>query len=373
MKRRNFIRGGVAAGVAGFTGLPAMVQAGNKSGKLDFPLRLHFNENSLGLPQSAKEAIISGVGQAQNYPRQLTMDLTGAIARHHKLKPGNVVLGTGSTEVIQMMVQAVIPPGNRAIMAHPTFENVVGYGTSYGIQVERVPVDAAYSYDLTRMAELAHKGKTPVLVYICNPNNPTGTVIPVNDIKSWISSAPDNVHFLIDEAYYHFADDPAYETLDNWAIDNPNVVVTRTFSKIYGMGGLRVGYGLAHPDTAENLRQYATRININHFALLAGLAVLKDDAVVEQRRKNNEQSRKIVYRCFDELELRYAPSQANFVFFELGRDGKEFAERLRAEGILITGTYPAPYTTYGRVTIGQPEEMEYFAGKMRLLRNQGVV
>jgi len=373
MKRRNFIRGGVTAGVAGFAGLPALVQAGNQSAGLSFPLRLHFNENSLGLPQSARDAIIAGLGQAQNYPRQLTMDLTGASVRHHNLKPENVILGTGSTEVIQMMVEAVIPPGNRAIMAHPTFENVVGYGNSYGIQAERVPVDAAYSYDIARMEELAGRGKKPVLVYLCNPNNPTGTVIPVNDIKSWISSAPEHVHFLIDEAYYHFADDPAYETLAGWAIDNPNVVVTRTFSKIYGMGGLRVGYGLAHPDTAKNLRQYATRININHFALLAGLAVLEDNAVVEQRRKSNEQSRRIVYRCFNELGLRYAPSQTNFVFFELEREGKEFAERLREEGVLITGRYPAPFNTHGRVTIGQPEEMEYFAAKMHLLRKRGVV
>ncbi len=165
------------------------------------------------------------------------------MAERHGVPTNGIVLGNGSTEILQMGVQARLDPQLRLVAPTPTFEDVFEYSEPHPwIDLKPIPLLPDYAHDLTGMEEATRGASGPVLVYVCNPNNPTGSLTSVADVESWIRRAPENVHFLVDEAYFEFVDSGAYRSLDKLAFENPNVVVARTFSKVYGMAGMRLGY-----------------------------------------------------------------------------------------------------------------------------------
>ena len=334
-------------------------------------IRLSSNENPLGLSDAARKAIADGLNEANRYPGEWRRRLVAALATKHQVKPEQIVLGNGSTEVLQMVVQSAVPDAT-IIVADPTFEDVPRYAERIGIRIEKVPLASGYTHDLARMQEVASRAAGPVLVYICNPNNPTGTITPSADVDRWIASAPERVTFAVDEAYFEYASDPTYWSAQKWIETHPNVIVVRTFSKIYAMAGMRLGYAIAHPAAAERLERYSAGNNANQLALAAGLASLGDDAFAQKSLAVNRDGMHTLYRCLEDLDIEYLPSQTNFVMHRIQGDLATYNGRMRERGIMVGRPFP-PMLSYSRVSVGLPEEMQAFTEALRSFRRQGWV
>jgi histidinol-phosphate aminotransferase len=376
MKRRSFLKSGVLAlgapallGKEDLLALPGGVLGQETGGSI----RLSSNENALGIPPASREAILQGLGEANRYPGSSRRGLIAALAEKHGVPTQGIVLGNGSTEILQMAVQARMDPQLRLVTPTPTYEDVFEYTEPHPwIDVRAISLMADQSHDLRAMEEASHGSEFPVLVYICNPNNPTGSLTPVAPLVDWIRRAPENVHFLVDEAYFEFVDSQDYFSLDSIAWENPNVVVARTFSKVYGMAGLRLGYAVAHPDTARWLKNFAPGPNTNHLALVAGLAALQEPDWVGYSVSENLKARRMTYEVLDELDLEYIPSHTNFVMHRIRGDLREYIDRMAESGIRVGRPFP-PMLEYSRLSFGLTREMEQFASTLMDFRRKGWV
>lgn len=291
----------------------------------------------------------------------------------HGVSPDHIVLGNGSTEVLRMAVQALALRGARVLVAEPTFEDGSQYAEALeGIRVERVPLRADFAHDIERMRDLSRDATGPVLAYLCNPNNPPGTLTPSAEMEAWVAEAPGNVYFLIDEAYCHYVRDPTYRTAVPLVDRHPNLIVARTFSKLYAMAGMRLGYAVAHPETARRIRAFASDNNANHLALAAARACLHDQEFMSRSLEVNERGRRILIRCLDELGLEHLPSHGNFVMYRINGELQAFIDRMRERGVLVGRPFP-PMLDHNRVSIGLPEEMERFSEPLRQFRRLGRV
>ncbi len=377
MQRRALLRAGLAAAVLGPGALSLPLGAGGavprrRAARSSSPLRLNWNENPLGVPDSAREAVLAGLGEGSRYTDPLAEAFAATIAERHGARPANVVLGNGSTELIQMAVQAVAAEGGWMVAARPTFDDAVAYAGPFGLPVLRVPLRPDHAHDLDGMREAARRAGGPVLAYICNPNNPTGTLTPSAELERWIEEEDGDVTFLVDEAYHHYVDDPAYRSAERLALSRPNVLVLRTFSKAYGLAGLRMGYALGHPDAVRRIAAFASYTNANLAALLAARATLDDRGFVRRSVESNAAGRRILYRTLEELGLEYIPSQANFVMHRVPGDLATYIARMRERDVIVGRPFP-PMLSYNRVSIGLPEEMERFAEVLRSFRREGLV
>jgi histidinol-phosphate aminotransferase len=376
MKRRSFLKSGaLALGAPALVGFDSALGLERPGGRQEGggSIRLSSNENALGLPPASREAIIQGLGGANRYPGASRRGVTNALAQKHGVPSQAIVLGNGSTEILQMGVQASMDPQLRLVTPTPTYEDVFEYTEPHPwIDVRAVPLLPDQSHDLTAMEEASRGSQNPVLIYVCNPNNPTGSPTSVTDVVAWIERAPDHVHFLVDEAYFEYVDGPDYFSLDKLALENPRVVVARTFSKVFGMAGMRLGYAVAHPETAAWLKTFAPGPNTNHLALVAGLAALEDPNWVEYSIAENLKSRMVTYRVLDELGLEYIPSSTNFVMHRINGDLREYITRMAEAGIRVGRPFP-PMLDYNRLSFGLESEMERFAETLRDFRRKGWV
>ena len=394
MKRRQFLRNSLTAGAATAATLtvgPAAAADPIRALGLhepwwnratDGPLRLSSNENSLGPSEAARRAIVDGLGEANRYTHLLAMELRARVAAHHGVDEGSVVLGNGSTEVLRMTVQAMAGPAGwgsgpaRLVVAQPTFEHVERYAEPWGLELFQIPLRDDHGHDIDAMrnaAQAAHSvsARRPVLAYICNPNNPTGTLTPSDEVEAWIREA-DDVVFLVDEAYIEYVDHPSYRTVLPLALDQPNVVVIRTFSKVFGLAGLRMGYGLAHPQAARRIRAFSGLSNLNAMGLLAATASLGDDAHVARSLRVNEDARRVTNDVLDELGLERLPSHTNFVLHRIPGDQDDYIRRMREAGVWVGRPFP-PMLGHNRLSFGTPEEMARFAEVLREFRRRGWV
>ena len=375
MERRRFLRTGLALGAAG-SGLatlpscvrrpaPAAAAVGPRRGT-NGPIRLNSNENPLGLSPAARQAVLQDLGEANRYPRQARADLTQAIAALHGVGADHVQLGAGSGEILQMTVQAT-PPDAVVVTAHPTFEEVGGYARVAGRRLVTVPLRADWAHDVARMRAAAGTG--PALVFICNPNNPTGTLTPCSEVEAWIAEADPRVTFLVDEAYVEFPEDAAYRSAVPLIARHPNLVVSRTFSKIHAMAGLRLGYALAQPATIARLRLLACGNNANGLALAAARASLGDTAHQERTLAANRAARRLLTDTLDALGLEHLPSHTNFVMHRIPGELAQYNARMREAGFLVGRAFP-PLLSMSRVSLGTPDEMELFAAALRDFRRR---
>jgi histidinol-phosphate aminotransferase len=373
MQRRAFVRRSLAATLAAPAALrletaplwaaPAPRQAG--------PARLASNENPLGVPDSARAAIIDAITEGNRYPR-LNGAVTAALAERNGVEPANIVLGNGSAEILQMTVQAIAAGGGvRVVVADPTFEQVERYAGAMYADVVKVPLLPDWSHDLDALRAAALASPGPALVFICNPNNPTGTLTSCDDIAALLHSVPDDVWFLIDEAYLEFVGDPAYRAFVAEATSRPNTVVSRTFSKIYGLAGIRLGYAIGMPDTIRRVNDYAAATNINHLAAAAALACLHDDDFMQRSLQVNAAGRDFAYATLRELDIEYLPSHANFVMHRIRGELRDYIGGMRAAGVNVGRAFP-PMLDHNRVSIGLPWEMQAWAAALRKMRAAGL-
>lgn len=342
------------------------------------PLLLNFNENSLDMSDLAKEAVIRCLDGAFRYPDALRSELTEAIAVKFDLNEKQVILGNGSSEIIQAAIEAFSYAAQKSAMTvqlivpDPTFDFAELYATSFGINVVKVPlIQGSLAIDLEAMKAKADAFDGFSIVYLCNPNNPTATITQASVLNPWLNQENSRTAFIVDEAYAEFVTDPAFRSaVENVKTGSANVVVTRTFSKIYAMAGLRVGYGLADAKTAAMIRNFVSIDNINVAGAVAALASLKDEAFFKRTLQSTNLARKIVTDALDELGLEYLPSQANFVFHRIKGEYQLYKERM-AQAHVFVGREFAPAVGYCRLTLGTPQEMRAFVRVLKSFRQKG--
>jgi len=320
-------------------------------------IRLGSNENSFGPGPAALEGIRGACTQANRYPFRVVGELSAAIAARHGLGAGQVLLGSGSGELLNAVVSEFTSADHGLVSASPTFEMPANRAEELHRPVRAVRVDASGRLDLDAMVAAAAGAG---VIYVCNPNNPTATVHGGADVRTFIEAvhktSPDAL-ILVDEAYHEYVASPAYETAVPIAAVDPRVVVTRTFSKIHGMAGLRVGYAVGTAATLARLGAWVDPMNMNAVGLGAAAAALGDAAHVASQQKLNAEGRARLRAAFDAAGYTSFESDANFLMVHVRRDPRSFAASCLAQGVQVARPFP-PLLEHARITIGTPEEMD---------------
>lgn len=354
MSRRGFM-GRLAAG-AGALAAPQLVFGTAAYGPPPGVVRLSSNENPYGPSPRALEAAAAAAARGAYYPGPVNRDLIAAIAERNGLPTDAVVTTSGSSEVLLATADAFMPLG-RLLAPALTFGPHLRRAERLGGEVLRVPLTADMDQDLERMA--ARVDNTVALVYVCNPNNPTGVTIDGARLRAFVRAVGPKATVLVDEAYNELTEDPAGTSVVDLVRAGENVIVSRTFSKIFGLAGLRIGYAMAPPHLVDTLRRRAmTRPNLVGAA--AALASLEDEAFVAFSRAKITEGRELVTDLFTRLEIPFLPSQTNFVYADTGLNADRVQAALRERNVHIRGIY-RPYTTWSRVSMGRIEDLERFA------------
>jgi histidinol-phosphate aminotransferase len=326
-------------------------------------IRISSNENPLGPGKAALDAILGKFPEAGRYPFNSTpadADLVAAIAGKYKVKAENVVLGAGSQELLKSAMRAWVSPTKSLVTALPTFENCTGFAKRYKLPVTEVKVDSAMRLDVDGMIAAASKGDCG-LVFFNNPNNPTATVhgaTTVTQMVERIRKASPNTVILIDEAYHDYVTDPSYQTAIPLALSTPNVFVARTFSKAYGMAGMRIGYAIGMPDTMKRLAQLKMPYNVSVFGVSAAIASLNDPQHIADESKRNTEVRAFTVKALQDMGAKPADSQGNFIFVDIGRPAKDFRDACAKSGVMVGRDFPPFEKTHCRISIGTMDEMK---------------
>jgi histidinol-phosphate aminotransferase len=373
ISRRNLLRrigaaATVAAGVPSLTeaSLSAALDSGSAAagaGVAGGLIRLNRNENARGPSAKVIATMLEAAQTAANrYPDVESDALRNRIARFHSLPPDRVVLGCGSGEILRMAADAFVGSRKTLVVAQPTFELIGVCAQRAGADIVAVPLSKDFSHDLPAM--LARSDAATGLVYICNPNNPTGSITPKQSVRSFLDAIPSSTMVLIDEAYHHYTESVAYETAIPLVAIRPNLIVSRTFSKIYGMAGLRVGYAIAQADVIRKLQQQAAWDSVNVIGLAAARASLSDSKHVADGKRRNSETKRDLVASLSKLGYSTIPSDTNFIMIDTRRDVKPLITALRGRGVQVGRLFPAmPH--HLRVTIGTPQQMRQFLEAFR--------
>jgi histidinol-phosphate aminotransferase len=323
-------------------------------------IKLSSNENPHGPSPMARKAMMDAVNGSNRYPWEVTTKLREKIASIYNLTKEHVAIGAGSSELLGVVsVMAALQKGN-AVAPDPTFRLWMGAAKKTGLPIKLVPLNSGKVTDLQRMKE-AMDASTK-MVYICNPANPTGTIIPAAELTAFIKEISPKCFILLDEAYTEFSDEPSMASLVN---DYPNLVVAKTFSKIYGMAGARAGFALAHPQTIKQLNDLQPWANAGASAVtLAGaLASLDDKEFTSFCKKENQKARSIFYAALDKAGMPYIPSHTSFVYFDSTPFNKDVRQLLESQQIIGARTFEEG-TKWLRLSVGTVPEMQKVAAAL---------
>ena len=339
------------------------------------PLLLHYNENSLGMSPNALLAAKKAIEMYGNrYPGASVDEFKEKLAAYHQVKPEQLIFGNGSTEVLQAIATYAARQNASMIEPIPTFGALRGYCKAENLNVIQVPVGQDFEMNITAMRKQAMAQTGPVLINICNPNNPTGNIVDFTLLFDWINSAPDTHLFLIDEAYFEYAQaNPRYKSgleLINQGKDN--VVISRTFSKVHGMAGMRVGYGIASIKTANKIKPFAAGFNLSAAGIAAASAALDDKAFYKKSIKYNQLSRTLLVNTLNELDLEHIPSDTNFVLHRIGTPLADYAAHMQRNGVRV-GRKMTADDRWNRISLGTPDEMKIFTQTLKAFRQKGWV
>jgi histidinol-phosphate aminotransferase len=327
-------------------------------GSLPRSTYLDHNESAYGPSEKVLAAIRGAAPVSNRYARAEYDSLIAQIATLHAVKPEQIVLTCGSSEFLRLAVAEFLSPTKKLVHASPTFPLIGRAARSAGVEVVEIPLMPTWAHNLDAM--LAAASKSAGLVYICNPNNPTGSLTPRKSIEDFIRSLPPQTMVLIDEAYHHFV--PAtnsYASFLDQPLNDPRVMVVRTFSKVYGLAGMRVGYGVVSPDVAKRLNAHGSQLGISIVAVRAAAAALTDTDYVQLSIRRNADDRQ---EFMNELNVRMLPgldSHANFVLMQPMRDPNKVIEHLKSNNVFIAPVYPT-LPKYVRVSLGVSSDMKEF-------------
>ena len=322
------------------------------------PILLDRNENPYGPSEKVLSVLRESAVTGNRYPRTEYDALTDKLAALHHVKHEQIVLGCGSSEILCMAALTFLKPGKKLVQAAPTFPALGKLAQSAGAEVVDVPLNKRYEHDLGVM--LDHARSSTGLVYIVNPNNPTGTITPRKDIEAFISKLPSNVTVLIDEAYHHFVTPgAAYESFLDRPVDDPRIIASRTFSKIYGLAGMRIGYAVATSEISKRLAASFPRWSVSVVSARGASAALDDVDYVRLGVKRNTDDRQEFFNQVNARMLRAIDSQTNFVMVNPMRPPDEVIKHLKENNIRIGPKFPI-LDKYIRVSLGTSDEMQAF-------------
>jgi histidinol-phosphate aminotransferase len=368
LTRRRFMTNTALGAASIGVGLPSGISAISRYPEVDAgaganPLRLNRNESPYGLAPAAAEALKRAVDpKSSRYPIEEPKELIQAIAKRFGVENDNVILGYGSTEILKMATEAFCNSSRGALVAEPTFEAVVGYCPFIHARARKIKLNAEHQHDLTKMLR-ASQGAG--MIFFCNPSNPAGTYIDKQQTERFVRRLPRGPVLLSDEAYAEYVTAPDYESCVRFVKEGLPVVVSRTFSKIYGMAGIRVGYAIGRKDLIARMAKRQLVNNPNQLAIAAALATLKSDGeFVDRVRRMNAEVRDYVCREASAMGLSFIPSQTNFVMIGVKRPAQPLIEELKKRKMLVGRLFPS-MPNHLRVSFGTMAEMKTFLKEFR--------
>lgn len=320
-------------------------------------IKLASNENPLGPSPRAIEAAMQAMQQVNLYPDGNCYALRQALARHLGVPPDHLLFGNGSDELIHFIGLTFLQPGDEVITGDPSFVRYAAAAKLNNAPLHLVPL-REHRFDLP--AILKQVNEHTRLIFIANPNNPTGTIVTADEVEAFLRALPEHVVVVWDQAYQEYVSRADYPDTLRYVREGRPVIVLRTFSKAYALAGLRIGYAVARPDFIDAMNRVREPFNVNSVAQAAALAALEDQEHLRRAVELNRQALEYFYRHFERLGLRYVPSEANCVMVDLGRDSQPVFQALLRKGVIVRTGHIFGLPTYLRITTGKPEENERF-------------
>lgn len=367
--RRDWLKKAGATGLFAFVGgysslaNPFEKEFETLARPLETPVRLHSNENPFGPSAKVREAMTKAFDLGCRYPYSYAQELTEAIAQKEGVSPNHVMITGGSTEGLKIAGLTFGRDGE-IVTPSPTFLALLSYAEKFGAYINNVPLNDELGHDLEEMDKRITNNTS--MVYLCNPNNPTGTIIPADQLEDFCASISKRTMTFCDEAYLDFIEDPNYPSMVSQVKKGNNVIVAKTFSKIYGLAGLRIGYLIARPDIITRLADNIVAFT-NVLALKAAQTALKDQAFYDMSFKKTKEAKAMIYKTLDDIGLEYFKSHTNFVFFKSGKNIRDLIPMMRKEGVQIGRPFP-PYTDWCRISTGTLDEVKLFnKGLMKVM------
>lgn len=326
-------------------------------------IKLASNENPLGPSPEAVQALREASEKIHLYPDGNCYYLKKALAARLGVNQDNLIIGNGADQIIKMIAETYVDPGDEVVVADPTFSEYEFAAQVMGGRAIKVPCHN-FRHDLKAMA--AAISPRTKLVFICNPNNPTGTIVGRNAVESFLKEVPPSVLVVLDEAYGDYVTAEQYpNSLAYVSNKRANVIILRTFSKIYGLAGLRVGYGIAVPQIIKDLNRVRPPFNVNLVAQVTATAALMDEDHVAKSRNINKEGKTYLYQQFEAMGLAYVPTEANFIFVDVQRNSREVSKELLQKGVIVRTGDIFGCDNFLRVTIGTPRQNERFIEALR--------
>jgi histidinol-phosphate aminotransferase len=369
VSRRYFVGGLASAlgsiGLSPHTELWAQATAPNEAPRqqrsadeYDALAKLANNENPYGPSDAVMKAMTGAFKYANRYGYP-DGNITAEVAKHHGVKPEHVMMAAGSGEILDVCCTALLRGDRKIVGSEPSYTILYNSASNLKADTIKVPLLADYRQDIPALIKATKRNHRDVgFVYLCSPNNPTGRIVTKDEIRQLLDAVPEDVPVLIDEAYHHYVDDPAYATSVPYVLEGRQVIVARTFSKIYGMAGMRLGYAIAPTPLLARLRPFATG-SINAIVKWGGVAALKDTASPERVKTEVIALRKKTVGELASLGYESIPSDANFFMVNLKRPVQPAIEEFRKKGVLVGRPFPT-LTEHLRVSVGTPDEMRRF-------------
>jgi len=325
-------------------------------------IKLASNENQLGAAPSALKALEQSIKEIHLYPDGGGYNLKRALSEKHGFKPEEIILGNGSTEIVELICEAFLNPGEKVVTGWPAFFKYrIAVRIMDGVPVE-VPLKD-HTHDLDAMYDAIDKYTR--IVFIADPNNPTGTLLDKDRLADFIEKVPENIIIVVDQAYYEYIPPEKRIDVNKYIREGRNLIVLRTFSKIYGLAGLRVGYGFARPEITAEMNKVREAFNCSSLAQDAATAALQDDDFVRETLKMNQTALRAMYHGFDELGLEYVPSATNFVLVDFKRDGAEMFVELLKRGVIVRPMKGYDLPESARISTAPLKEIYYFLDKLK--------
>jgi histidinol-phosphate aminotransferase len=324
---------------------------------LENPIRLSSNENPYGPSERVRNAVTKAFNEGCRYPYAYADELALMLADKHGVPPESIIITGGSTEGLKIAGITFTADGGEIIAAKPTFLAMMQYAEMWGANINWVPVDDNLGYDLQEI-EKRISSKTK-MVFLCNPNNPTSTLLPKDTLIDFCTTVSKKTIVFSDEAYYDYIEDPEYPSMIDLVKKGENIIVSKTFSKVYGMAGMRIGYLIAKPELAKIIRANVVAMS-NVYAIEGAKEALLDDEFYNFSLKKNKEAKQIIYKTLDHLELGYIKSSTNFVFFKSGKDINKLGAQILEKGVKIGRAFP-PFYDWCRISTGTLEEVQLFS------------
>jgi len=320
-------------------------------------IKLNSNESPYGVSEKSRQAMVEAMGECHLYPHKKYAELIERIAERERLTPDHIILGGGSTEVMNMIIRAYGTTGP-IVVSDPTYFDFIYYAELADCVLEHVPLNDTFEHDLESTEQ--HITTQKSLVYICNPNNPTGSITGKDSLLAFCNQFADKVLVVVDEAYHDYVEDSSYSSIVDLVRQDKNVIVTRTFSKIFGMAGLRVGYGMANPEIIERLKRVQMNFaSISYPSLKAAVSGYTDMSFIRSVREKNRSVKAYLCTQLENMGYNYIPSHTNFVLFEVKRPAEDVAEDFKGYNILVR-PFQFRDSQWIRVSLGTLKDMQTF-------------